>query len=125
MRVGNTDATSYKSKTPEKCLKTAKKEKKRNYLNAYLKHRKNFNPFVASVDSLLGVEAEATFKRIDSQLEAKWKEPYSRTYRYVKSRVAITLIRAAQRCIPGGQGSVLSNQHETPTVGVQRRPTPP
>ena len=34
MHVVNTDAPSYLSKNPEKCLETAKKEKKRNYLEA-------------------------------------------------------------------------------------------
>ena len=34
MCAGNTDAVSYQSKTPEKCLETAEREKKSNYLNA-------------------------------------------------------------------------------------------
>ena len=34
MCAGNTDAVSYQSKTPEKCLETAEREKKSNYLNS-------------------------------------------------------------------------------------------
>ena len=60
MRVVNTDAVSYQSKTPEKCLETAKREKKKKYLNAYLNDHQHFTPFVALVDGPLGVEAEAT-----------------------------------------------------------------
>ena len=92
MRVVNTDATSYQSKTPEKCLKNAEKEKKKKYLNACLKNCRNFTNFVASVDGLLRVEAEATLKLITSRLVTKWKETYSRTCRYVKSRVEINLV---------------------------------
>ena len=56
--VGNTDATSYQSKPPEKCLETAEKEKKKYYLDACLKQRQQFPPFVTSVDRLIGVEAQ-------------------------------------------------------------------
>ena len=52
---------------------------------------------------LIRVEAEATLKRIASHLTQKWKEPYSRTCGYVKSRVAITLVPATHCCIQGGR----------------------
>ena len=55
------------------------------------------------MEILLGVEVEATLKRIFSLLAAKWKEPYACTSGYVKSRVAITLVREAHRCIRGGR----------------------
>ena len=53
------------------------------------------------MDGLLGVEAEATLKRIASRLVQKWTDPYSRTCRYMKSRVAITLVPVTHRCIWG------------------------
>ena len=62
-----------------------------------------FSPFVALVDGLLGVEATATLKRITSRLATKWKQPYSKTCGYVKSRVAITLVRTTHRCIRGSR----------------------
>ena len=71
------------------------------YLEACLQQRRHFSPFVASVDGLLGVEATATLKRIASLLTTKWRQPYSKTCRYVKSRVAITLVRATHRCLRG------------------------
>ena len=71
----NTEATSYQSKSPKKCLKTAEKVKKKNDLNAYLKQGRHCTPFVVSVDSLLGVKGEATLKRIAGRLTKKWKEP--------------------------------------------------
>ena len=66
------------------------------YMEACLKQRQHFSPFVVSVDGLLGVEATATLKRIASHLATKWKQPYSKTCGYVNSMVAITLVRATQ-----------------------------
>ena len=54
--------------------------------------------FVASVDGLLGVEATATLKRLASRMATKWKQPYSKTCGYIKSRISITLVRATNRC---------------------------
>ena len=62
MRVVKTDALTHLKKVPEKCLHEAEKEKKKMYLEACLQQRRNFSPFVASVDRLLGVEATATLK---------------------------------------------------------------
>ena len=101
MRVVNTDAPFYLSKPPENFLETTEKEKNRNYPDACLKQRRCFTPSVASVDNILGVEAEATIKRITRRLTTKWKDTYSCNYEYVKSRVSITLVRSTHRCIQG------------------------
>ena len=85
----------------EKCLYEAENGKKKMYLEAFLQLRRHFSPFVASVDGLLGVEATATLKRIASHLSTKWRQPYSKTCGYVKSRVSITLVRATHRCLCG------------------------
>ena len=84
-------------------MQEAEKGKKRMYLTACLQQRRNFSPFVASVDGLMGVEAKATLKRISSRLATKWRKPYLRTCRYVKSRTAITLVRVTHRCIRGSR----------------------
>ena len=55
MNAVNTDATSYHSKTPEKCQGKTEKEKKKKYLDACLKQPRKFTPFVSSVIGLLGV----------------------------------------------------------------------
>ena len=113
MIVVNTDAKSHMSKAPEKCLHEAERGKERMYLAACLHQRRNFSPFVASVDGLLGVEATATLKRLSSRLSTKWKQPYSKMCGYVKSRIAITLVRATHLCI---------QEHQVPThrISVQR-----
>ena len=103
MRVVNIDAKSYSAKTPEKCLQEAESEMKKIYMEACLQKHQHFSTFIASFDGLLGVEATAALKRIPSCLTKKWRQPYSRTCGYVKSRVSITLVRATHRCIRGSR----------------------
>ena len=62
---------------------------------------RHFYLFVASGNGLLGVEATDNLKRLDIYLATKWRQPYTRTSRYVKSRITITLVRATHRCIRG------------------------
>ena len=73
------------------------------YLEACLQQRRTFSTFVASLDGFLGVEVTATLKSIASRLGTKWRKPYSKTCGYVKSRIAITLVRATHRCIQGSR----------------------
>ena len=73
------------------------------YLEACLQKRRHLSPFVASVDGLGGVEETSTLKRIASCLATKWKQSYSKTCGYVKSRIAITLVRANHSCIRGSR----------------------
>ena len=73
------------------------------YLEACLQQRRHFSPFVASVDGLLGEEETATPKRLASRLATKWKQYYSKTCGYVKSRIAITLVRATHLCMRGSR----------------------
>ena len=73
MRVVNNNSFSYQNKSLDKCLQTAEKEKKWNYLEAYLQKRRHFYPFVILIDGLLGMEAEATLNRLSVRLTTKWK----------------------------------------------------
>ena len=81
MHVVNTEAVSYQSKTPEKCLETAERKKKMNkkYPNTYPNKRQHFTPFFFLMYGILGVEAEATLKHIAIHLVQEWKNQYSRT----------------------------------------------
>ena len=101
MRVVNTNALTHRTKDSEKCLHEAERIKKKMYLEACLQQRRHFSPFFASVDGLLGVEATATLKRLASCLATKWKQSYSKECEYVKSRIAITLVRATHHFIRG------------------------
>ena len=103
MLVVNTDSKNHAVKTPEKCLQEAERGKKRMYLEACLQQRRHFSPFLSSVDEMLVVEATETLKRLASRLVTKWPQPYSRTCGYVKSRIAITLVRVTHHCIRGSR----------------------
>ena len=103
MRVMNTDAKCHSAKPPEKYLQEPERAKKRMYLEACLQQCRHFCPFVSLVDIFLGVAVTATLKRIASRLDTKWRQPYSRTCGYVKSRIAITMVRATHWCIWGSR----------------------
>ena len=75
MRVVNIYAKSHSENTPEKFLQEAEQAKKNMYLDACLQQRRNFSPFVSSVNVLMGVEATATLKRIANRLAKKWRNP--------------------------------------------------
>ena len=77
------------------------KVEEKQYPVACIKQRRHFTPFVISVELLLGVEAEATLKRIASHLAMKLKEPYSWTCEYVKGGVVITFVPVTHLCIRG------------------------
>ena len=103
MRVVNTDAKTHAVKTLEKCLQEAGRGKKWIYLEACPQQCWHFSPFFASVDGFLGVEATETLIRLASRLATKWQQPYYNTCGYVKSRIAITLVRTTHCCIRGSR----------------------
>ena len=78
----------------ERCLHEAERGENRMYLEACLQQRRHFYPFVDSVDGLLGVEAIANLKRLDSRLATNCEQSYSKTCVYVKSSIAITFVRS-------------------------------
>ena len=57
VKVFDTDAPSYQSRTPQAVLCTAETEKRRKYLAACHDHWARFIPLCFSVDGLLGTEA--------------------------------------------------------------------
>ena len=103
MRFVNTDAPTPQKKDPEKCLHEAERGGKKMYLEACLQQRRHFSPSVASVDGLLWLEATATLKRLASCLATRWKQSYSKACGYIKSRIAITLLRATHLYIRGSR----------------------
>ena len=51
----------------------------------------------------MDVDAAATLKRIASLLATNWRQTYSGTFRYIKSRISIILVWATHRCIWGSR----------------------
>jgi hypothetical protein len=103
IRVTDTDAPTYRGLAPRKVLAKHEKEKKDKYVEHCLARRRHFTPLVFSVDGLRGAEAEAATKRLASRLAAKWKRTYSEVCGFVRSRLALTLVRTTSLCLRGAR----------------------
>ena len=105
MSIVNTDALYHRNKSPDKFLHTSEMEKKKNFLDSLFQQHCHFSPFVVSLDGLLGVEAEATLKRIASRLAKKGSSHTRRCTGKLRegwpsqSNVAITLVGATHRFV--------------------------
>ena len=114
-RVTDTDQESYLKQDPAKVLSNQERSKKAKCLEPCLAQRRHFSPFVASVDGMFGREATTVAKRLAAVLASKWQRPYSVVCSYVKSRLAIDVIRSTNRCMRGSR---------TPSSGVKFRIIP-
>ena len=113
VRISNTDAKSYRSRTPAKVLESQEREKKKKYLEACLENRRHFTPFVVSADGLKGREATALLRRLSSLLAKKWQKPYSVVCGYINMRISIAIVRATHLCLRGSR---------VPASQISRRP---
>ncbi|KAL5506022.1 hypothetical protein EMCRGX_G007585 [Ephydatia muelleri] len=77
VRVIDTDAQSYASRTVDAVLCSAEQEKKRKYSAAVEDRRASFTPFVVSVDGVLGHDAQHLMKRLCDQIAVKWEKSHS------------------------------------------------
>ena len=103
IRIIDTDAPSYKHRTPEAVLESAAKEKKRIYQKAVEDRRGQFTPFVVSVDGLMHREAKHLMKRIAASLAKKWEKSYSDTVSFVRMRLSFAILRSASLCLRGSR----------------------
>jgi len=111
VRITNSDAKSYLNKTVAKHLLAQEKEKKDKYLPMCREQRKNFTPFVATVDGILGREAKMMCKQLAKQLALKWARPVSVTQQYVNQTVQVAILRSVHRCIRGARASPRRPDH--------------
>ena len=103
VRVTDVDAKSYRSRAPHKVLESQEREKKKKYLDACLKQRRHFSPFVVSTDGLLGKEAKVLMRTLAAKLAEKWEKPYSEVCDYVNARMSIAIVQATHRCLRGSR----------------------
>ncbi|KAI2492332.1 hypothetical protein MHU86_22238 [Fragilaria crotonensis] len=99
VRVTDTDAPSNRNTAPAKVLQRHEAEKKAKYGALCIARRRTFTPLVFSVDGMQGVEATAASRRLASSLASKWRRSYSEVCGFVRSRLAIALVRSASRCL--------------------------
>ena len=118
VRVTDTDAISKTKSDPRRILAYHEKEKKTKYLDHCLARRRHFTPLVFSVDGLRGGEADAATKRLAALLANKWKRAYSDVCGFVRSRLAITLVRNASQCLRGARDPSARQRHAVWDTGA-------
>ena len=99
----STASKSYHNTAPDKVLQKHERQKKGKYLQACLKQRRSFVPFVVSTDGMLGYEANNLIRRLALKLAEKWSFPYSQVCGMVRARVSIAIARATHLCIRGSR----------------------
>eukprot|EP00731_Ephydatia_muelleri_P028196 Em0019g1069a len=103
VRVVDTDAQSYASRTVDAVLCSAEQEKKRKYSAAVEDRRASFTPFVVSVDGVLGHDAQHLMKRLCDQIAVKWEKSHSEVMGWVRARMAFAILRATNLCLRGSR----------------------
>ena len=97
IRVMDTDARSYTSRTVDSVLLSAENEK-----NIEARHA-SFTPFVTSIDGVLGREANSVMKLLATKIALKWEKPLSEVTGWVRARLAFAILRATNLCIRGSR----------------------
>ena len=105
IQVIDTDAPSYRRRSPISVLDSGAVEKKRVYCSAVEDRRGNFTPFVLSVDGLLQREASHFIKCLSASLASRWEKPFSDVLTFVRSRLLVlfALVCSASMCLKGSR----------------------
>ena len=103
VHVVDTDAPSYRSRSPQAVLCSAEAEKKRKYVEACLARHAGFTPLCFSIDGMLGKEADFFLRRLADLLSAKWERPYSMVTGWVRSRLSFAVLQATMLCVWGSR----------------------
>ena len=103
IRITDTECRSYRNRDHAKVLESQEKEKKKKYLASCHAMRKDFTPLVYSVDGIAGREAKSAEKRLASYLSVKWRRNYSEMVFYVRSRMALSVVRSNSLLIRGSR----------------------
>jgi hypothetical protein len=103
VRVCDTDSNSYLSSTPANILRKQELEKKKKYLQPCLDSRRDFTPYVLSVDGMLATEAKELNKRLAGKIANRWKTTYSKVCGWVNARISIATLRATHICLRGSR----------------------
>ena len=103
LRVIDTDAQSYHSRSPQSVLASAEEDKKRKYSDACADRRASFTPLCLSVDGLLGGEAEVFLRQLANCLTESWDRSFSDVVHWIHLQLAFSLLRAVAVCLRGSR----------------------
>ena len=88
IRVMDTDAQSYTSRTVDSVLLSAENEKKKKYLDAVEARHASFTPFVTSINGVLAHEANSVIKLLATKTALKWVKILSEVTGWVRAALA-------------------------------------
>ena len=94
IHVIDTDAPSYRRRSPVSILDSGAVEKKRVCCSAVEDRRGNFTPFVLSIDGLLQHEAAHFVKLLSAR-----EKPFSDVLAFVHSRLQFASVHFASMCL--------------------------
>ena len=100
-RVTNLDCRSQRHTDPDNVLARHEKLKKGKYLGRCLKMRRHFTPLVYSCDGVPGTETAAAEKQLARLLAEKWTRDYSEMCGYVRTRMALAVVRSNTMMLRG------------------------
>uniref|UniRef100_A0A1X7TLJ3 Uncharacterized protein n=1 Tax=Amphimedon queenslandica TaxID=400682 RepID=A0A1X7TLJ3_AMPQE len=103
VRIIDTDARSYRNRSPPDVLSAAEEQKKKKYHQASTERRAQFTPLCVSVDGMMGKEASMFVKRLSERLSIKWGQNYSGVVCWVRTRLTFAILRATILCLRGSR----------------------
>ncbi len=103
VRITDADAPSQCQTSVEQLLRRHSKFKKDKYLRPCLEYRRHFTPLVFTVDGAMAPETAKAVRHLSERLASKWDAPRGFVTQYVRSRLAISLVRATTYCLRGSR----------------------
>ena len=103
VKVMNLDSKTHRTTDPLATLARGEASKKKKHLQACMKQRRHFTPFIVSIDGLVGVEATALMKCLSWRLSQKWHRPHSQIAGHLNARLSVSILRATTRCLYGAR----------------------
>ena len=92
-------------------------------MRGHSQSRRDFVPFIVSTECCVGEQAEAFLKRLGRRLAEKWQRSYSQVMGFIRSRMAVAILRASSQCMRGPrtkiQGTVCTME-DGAALGVVR-----
>ena len=124
VRLTNLDTQCQRGKDPDKILKEHEEAKNKKYKEPCKAQRREFSPFVASLDGFIGKTADKIIKKLSRALSEKWSKSYSAICGYVRSRISIALVRATHLSLRGSRIPASKISNKRPTSYGQADPDP-
>ena len=86
-----------------KVLQQHEADKRRKYQHICDSRRESFHPFVASADGMLAPAATKLLQHLAALTATRQQQPYSTVMKYLRLRIAITLVKAVHYCLRGSR----------------------